>query len=411
MSTEYLGKTVQITLNEPLSPSATTTTVTSFLVISGIIESINQQSNTLILVNVNIGPKRYSRMEVCASQIGAMEIIPQTTPSQTTQTTNTGNPKKKKKERKVKEEDINIKMDTFTKEFDFQANLNLFPKNEIFSELRAADNIPINQRLVGHNLSQSKFRHDEMILGRVDDHEVDEDEEIFISSPQPSLPPTPKKAVTLKSGGFASTPLRQPQKQQQKDIDYEKIERMVLDEYCSIEQLIHYCSQSSYFAVKDFIEKDGRTFNTLLVRYSNDSLGAIALNCGRLLLDRFPDFQCSSSSSDGDGLVPSYIKTSLRQWQLWGGSAIDDCKVDSGTLVLDSQRISSSSSSFFSTGKVVRFRKDGDGDLNLRFGVPHSVGGGNRSSDRIYVLCNAGYPRMALTEYNNLLKDSLFERI
>lgn len=389
MSTAYLGRKVLITLNEVL-PS-----ISSFLVISGTIESINQQSNTLILINVTIGPKKYLRMEVSATQISSIEIIPE---AQTTQTKSLPTtPKKKKNEKNKAPEDDLLQMDTFTKEFDFQANLNLFPKTQIFSELRAADNVPIKDRLVGHNLSQMKFRHDEMILGNQNDFIIDEDEEIFISSPQPSLPSTPKKSIIIQ---------KQAQQSSTKKIvlDDEKIEKMVLEEYISVEQLISYSSQSSFFAVKDFITKGSEIFNTLIIRYSNDSNGAIALNCGRLLLDRFPSFTCTSSSSSDDGIIPSYIKTSLRQWQLWGGSAIDGCKIDSKTLILDSSKNSSFS---YSSGKLVRFRKGNDGDLNLRFGIPHSIDDCNG----VYVVCNAGYPRMALTEYNNLLKDSLFERI
>lgn len=69
-------------------------------------------------------------------------------------------------------------------DFDFQANLQLFDKKKVFTQIRAEDSTSVDDRLVAHNLSgrgqqlkaeQSKIKHTENVLARpLEDVEQDE---------------------------------------------------------------------------------------------------------------------------------------------------------------------------------------------------------------------------------------------
>ncbi|KAG5361655.1 hypothetical protein CJU90_3054 [Yarrowia sp. C11] len=89
---------------------------------------------------------------------------------------------------------------SFTGDFDFQANLQKFDKQQVFDEIRESDNVPVEQRLVSHNkntphkaqakkhdfaANAGKVPHNEMVLKPVtaqsrwieDNEEDDEDDE------------------------------------------------------------------------------------------------------------------------------------------------------------------------------------------------------------------------------------------
>ncbi|AOW04055.1 hypothetical protein B0I72DRAFT_136167 [Yarrowia lipolytica] len=89
---------------------------------------------------------------------------------------------------------------SFTGDFDFQANLQKFDKQQVFDEIRECDNVPVEQRLVSHNkntphkthakkhdfaANAGKVPHNEMVLKPVtaqsrwieDNQEEDEDDE------------------------------------------------------------------------------------------------------------------------------------------------------------------------------------------------------------------------------------------
>lgn len=88
---------------------------------------------------------------------------------------------------------------SFTGDFDFQANLQKFDKQQVFDEIRESDNVPVEQRLVSHNkntphkapankhdfaANAGKVPHNEMVLKPVsaqsrwiEDNQDDEDDE------------------------------------------------------------------------------------------------------------------------------------------------------------------------------------------------------------------------------------------
>lgn len=68
-------------------------------------------------------------------------------------------------------------------DFDFQGNLKMFNKKDVFAQLKQQDDIQPQQRLVSHNKKQEKIANDQLVIPNAKEDAWDLDEEAYYDAP------------------------------------------------------------------------------------------------------------------------------------------------------------------------------------------------------------------------------------
>jgi hypothetical protein len=204
-----------------------------------------------------------------------------------------------------------------TEEFDFQANLGLFDKKKIFQEIQEMDETRPEDRLVAHNLSQRKMRHDQNVLDRPMTSGEDDDQIVLettsMSLSEPSSAQSGLKVPCVEAALLASIE-----------------QQILLSGILSNEQVIENAGRS----LCDFLfDQDQKIFSqTVLLVLSADRIGVYALSAGRHLLNR--GYRVEVLPPVDTRLAPGYYNTALRQFGKFGGQHVESVKTKKYSLVL-----------------------------------------------------------------------------
>lgn len=191
-------------------------------------------------------------------------------------------------------------------DFDFQANLQLFDKKKVFSEIRAQDGTHPQDRLVSHNLSsQRKLGHDQSVLERGG---YTEDDRVLLATDQlASHPPLP----TLKTpAGDLKVPVVGA-------LVVSQIEQNILfSGVLSNDQMVENAGRS----LCDFLfdQEAGILSRAVLVLVTADRPGCFALSAARHLLNR--GIRVAVVPPADLHLTPGFFAAALRQFQKFGGT-------------------------------------------------------------------------------------------
>jgi hypothetical protein len=341
--------------------------------VEGLIEAISQDSSLLLLSDAVVrgegAPMRFPRLEVTADQIESIDILSDvssvdsraTGHSTETPTWQQNTPKNSKTTpRKAPSDWSQDDVRRYKcEEFDFQGNLDRFDKKKIFSEIRQQDSTRPEERLVSHNLSQRKLRHDQNVLpGRIVD--ADGEDQVLLETSSLSLNEKKSEVPCVASPLFDSIE-----------------QKILLSGTISNEQMIENGGRS---LCSFLFERQSELLSTsVLLALSADKLGSYALCAGRHLLNR--GIRVLANLPADMRMAPAYFNAALRQFQKCGGIIFENQK-EKVSLVISSLPVTPVTSKAL----ICSLTPGTVAALNIRFGLPSEIPKGG------CVVCDVGWP-------------------
>lgn len=289
-------------------------------------------------------------------------------------------------------------------DFDFQANLNLFNKAKIFSEIQAQDSTRPEDRLVAHNLSQRKLRHDQNVLERPR-HKGGDLDDVVLGAQALSLRSSPTAPAPPSAAG-------------------ETVPCVTAEAVRAIEQDI---LSSGLVVFEQIVENAGRSLcslilegggggdsgtrampDTVLVLATPERLGCFALCAGRHLLNRGIQVDAvvvvDSSSGEGGRARPSapidaQFAQALEQFNWYGGRILDRPRSGGGAnaLLLACVDLSRVPRAMVTPPPATAYclvpSRTGEGAVHVRFGLAHDLVPGTE-----HTVCDLGWPAALVEE-------------
>lgn len=267
-------------------------------------------------------------------------------------------------------------------EFDFQANLDLFDKKKIFSQIKAQDSVKQDERLVAHNLSKRNLHHTENVLDMKMPLDFDDDRVVLKNTI--NLTGTPERAPKNPEKS-RNSPIKLDSYDLQKMIDVAIAEQWVMEE-----QIIESATTSIVNFLLDIAidRPDSFSGGVLLVIPAN-RLGAIIIGLSRFLINR--GYSVMAVMPINLHQQPSCLRTRVDQFTRFGGIIVADGSVPHSMILSQSPSdfsICLSASSF--------------GTWNIYLGVLHE----KRLYSSRTVLCDIGLPAAFLKELDDSLEPS-----
>lgn len=199
-------------------------------------------------------------------------------------------------------------------DFDFQAALSRFDKAKIFEEIRAHDEIRPEERLVAHNLSQRKLRHDQNVLDNRNAAIGDEDEMDKVVLDTSALSLSDVNSMPLS----ASRKCPRVEKSLLSAIENEVLASGAL----SNDQMIENGGRSlADFLLSRLSRLPGLLSKGILLILAPDRISSYSLAAARIFLNR--GFKVVALPPADSQRSPGYFNSALRQFQKFGGSLVE----------------------------------------------------------------------------------------
>lgn len=286
-------------------------------------------------------------------------------------------------------------------EFDFQANLDLFDKEKVFSEMRAQDSINPESRLHAHNTTKSgdsqwrNLRPDENVLGRsVDLLRLDEDNEPKQVNEEDTVLLNVSGRKNVAKPGVDRTKVSPVARQEFSPEIIQKIEQqLVMQGSLSIEQTIEAGARSLVqFLVDNASEMldsaRGQT-GRLLFYVSVNRLGAYALCAARYLFNRGVEMDIFISGSLKE--APVYFVHCWRALQAIGVKLTEKLPKQASLLISTVRSVVPVAAPLCALAPCVGAR------WQIRFGLLNELDQSQKQSN-LLVLCDAGWSAVLVNE-------------
>lgn len=267
-------------------------------------------------------------------------------------------------------------------EFDFQANLELFDKKKIFSQIKAQDSVKQDERLVAHNLAKRNLHHNENVLDMKIPLDFDDDKVVLkntinlTGTPErhPKNFPTPQNP-SIKLAGY----------------NLQKIIDVAIAEQWLMEDQIIECATTSIvnFLLDSAVDHPALFSGRILLMVSANRLGAIILGLSRYLINR--GYNVMAVMPVNLQQQPSYLRARALQFTKFGGMIVADSSMPHSMVL-------SQSPSDFS----ICLSAPSVGTWNIQLGASH---GKSVNSSRT-VLCDIGLPAAFLKDPNDSFEPS-----